>query len=96
MTYRKMLCYAVSAPALEAECPVHCGICSGALSSMKERKSKHMQGGRGLQESQKIAQEAITLPGTSNRWDFLLNMVAHGNADFTLSASFLLSGATLH
>lgn len=69
--YRKMLCYAVSAPGLEAECPIHSGICS---SSIKERKSKCMQGGRWLQESQKIAQEGITLPGTPDRLDFLLPM----------------------
>lgn len=47
-----------------------------------------MQGGRWLQESQKIAQEGIALPGTSDRWDFLLPMEACGNADFTLLAPF--------
>lgn len=72
---------------------VQAGICS---SSIKERKSKHREGGRWLQVSQKIAQEGITLPGTSDRWDFLLPMVACGNADFSLLPFFLLSGATPH
>lgn len=36
--HRKMLCCAVSVPALEAECSVHSGICSSTAGSVKERK----------------------------------------------------------
>lgn len=66
-----------------------------AQPALLERGNLTRAGGRLLQESQKIAQEGITLPGTSNRWDFLLPMVTCENADFTLLASFLLPGATL-
>lgn len=67
-----------------------------AQPALLERGNLTRAGGWLLQESQKIAQEGITLPGTSNRWDFLLPMVTCENAECRLHSLSLLSSSWSH